>query len=408
MRRERSGSRYLFYAHDGMGLGHLRRNLAIASALTELDPAASVLLTASPIDISRFHVPDHVDILALPGLRKVSNGRYMGRRLAIPGGDVRTVRSALLVAAVQSFHPQVVLADKHPLGVGGELQAALETLRDAGGRAALGLRDILDAPATVRAEWRRASLRSDVPRYFDRVLVYGSKAVLDPVRSYGLGSRVAELTEFCGYVLTSGDTLCRAGDQAALPEQRNRPVVLGTVGGGEDGRPLLETFIDAMRDAPWDSIAVAGPLAAARNVRVLRRRALSAGISFYGVVPGLTRWLDRVDALVCMGGYNTMAEAVSRGTPTVCVPRTRPRVEQRIRARAFADLGLSTVLEPRHLSAATLRREVEAIIGSPRRERAARAATALGFDGARRAARQLVELAGADREATHPRIRRVA
>ena len=55
------------------------------------------------------------------------------------------------------------------------------------------------------------------------------------------------------------------------------------------------------------------------------------------MVPALTRWLDRVDALVCMGGYNTMAEAVSRGTPTVCVPRTRPRVEQLIRARAFAE-----------------------------------------------------------------------
>jgi predicted glycosyltransferase len=38
MRRERSASRYLFYAHDGMGLGHLRRDLAIAYALNELDP----------------------------------------------------------------------------------------------------------------------------------------------------------------------------------------------------------------------------------------------------------------------------------------------------------------------------------------------------------------------------------
>ena len=408
MRRERSRSRYLFYAHDGMGLGHLRRNLAIASALTELDPAASVLMTASPIDISRFHVPDQVDILALPGLRKVSNGRYTGRRLAIPGGDVRTVRSALLVAAVQSFHPSVVLVDKHPLGVRGELQAALETVRGAGDRAALGLRDILDAPATVRAEWRRASLRSHVPRYFDRVLVYGSKAVLDPVASYGLGSRVAELTEFCGYVLNSGDTLCRAGDQEALPARRKRPVVLGTVGGGEDGRPLLETFIEAMRDAPWDSIVVAGPLAAARNVRALRKQARSAGIAFYGVVPGLTRWLHRVDALVCMGGYNTMAEAVSRGTPTVCVPRTRPRVEQLIRARAFSGLGLSTVLEPRRLSAATLRGEVETLLGSPRREKAAHAAAVLGFDGARRAAQQLVELAGVDRKATPPPIRSAA
>jgi predicted glycosyltransferase len=353
-------------------------------------------------------VPDHVDILALPGLRKASNGSYRGRRLIIRGAEVRALRSALLAATVQSFNPGVVLADKHPLGVRGELQAALETLRARGGRAALGLRDVLDAPATVRAEWDRASLGSQVLRYFDRVLVYGSGAVLDPVAEYGLGPRIAELTELCGYVLNDCDGLCRAGDRAALPPRRTRPVVLATVGGGEDGRPLLETFIEAARDAPWDGIVVAGPLAVRRDARVLRRRAETAGVLFYGVVPGLMRWLDRVDALVCMGGYNTMAEAVSRGTPTVCVPRTRPRVEQLIRARAFARLDLSRVLEPRRLTPGALRREVEAVLGSPRRKRAARAASALKFDGARRAAQQLVELAKADRKASAPRIRSAA
>jgi predicted glycosyltransferase len=408
MKRQRPAARYLFYAHDGQGLGHVRRNLAIASALIECDPGASVLMTASPLDVSRFSVPDHVEILALPGLRKVANGRYMGRRLPIPGIDVRAVRSALLAAAVEAFRPDVVLADKHPIGVAGELRGALEALRARGGRAALGLRDVLDAPATVRAEWHRESLGSQVERYFDRVLVYGSATVLDPVEEYGLGPRVAELAEFCGYVLNHGEALCRAGDRAALPPHRKRPVILATVGGGEDGRPLLETFIEAACGAPWDGIVVAGPLAAEPDARVLRRRAEGAGVVFYGVVPGLTRWFDRVDALVCMGGYNTMAEAVARGAPTVCVPRTRPRVEQLIRARAFARLDLSRVLEPRRLTAGALRREVEAVLGSPRRKRAARAASALGFDGARLAARQLVELAQAGRKAPAPRIRSAA
>jgi predicted glycosyltransferase len=395
--RRHSASRYLFYAHDGMGLGHLRRNLAIASALVDLDPGASILMTASPLDVSRICVPDHMDILALPGLRKVCNGRYAPRRLAIPGGDVRGLRSALLAAAVEAFEPDVVLADKHPVGVNGELRPALEAHLGRGGRAALGLRDVLDAPAVVRAEWSRAALDAQVRRYFDRVLVYGSAAVLDPVREYALGSGVADLTEFCGYVLNPTDGFCRAADRAALPARRTRPLILATVGGGEDGRPLLETFIEAAREAPWDAIAVAGPMAAAHEARLLYGRAQRAGVGFYGVVPGLTRWLDEVDALVCMGGYNTMAEAVSRGTPTVCVPRTRPRVEQLIRARAFARLDLTRVLEPTRLTAPALRREVNAVLGNPRSGRAARAAATLGFDGARRAAAHLIELAQRDR-----------
>jgi predicted glycosyltransferase len=403
-----TAARYLFYAHDGMGLGHLRRNLAIASALIELDPGASVLMTASPLDVSRLSVPDHVDVLALPGLRKAGNGRYTGRRLTIPGGEVRAVRSALLAAAVESFVPDVLLADKHPLGVGGELRAALETSSARGGRAVLGLRDVLDAPATVRAEWDRAALGAQVVRHFARVLVYGSRAVLDPVEEYTLGPRIADLTEYCGYVLNHDDRLCRADDRAALPARRKRPVILATVGGGEDGRPLLETFIEAARGAAWDGIVVAGPLATGRDTRALRRRAQRAGVAFYGVVPALTRWLDRVDALICMGGYNTMAEAVSRGTPTVCVPRTRPRVEQLIRARAFARLGLSRVLEPSRLTADALRQEVEAVLGSPRDTRATRAAAVLGFDGARRAAQHLAELAHANRNASASRLRSAA
>jgi predicted glycosyltransferase len=98
-----------------------------------------------------------------------------------------------------------------------------------------------------------------------------------------------------------------------------------------------------------------------------------------------------------MGGYNTLAEAVSRGTPTVCVPRTRPRVEQLIRARALARLDLARVLEPSRLTAPALRGELAAVLGSPRRDRARRAATVLGFDGAQLAAQQLVELARAGR-----------
>ena len=57
-------------------------------------------------------------------------------------------------------------------------------------------------------------------------------------------------------------------------------------------------------------------------------------------MPNLSAWFGDVDALVCMGGYNTLAEAANAGTATVCVPRVAPRAEQAIRAQAFARLGL--------------------------------------------------------------------
>src|ERR1043166_4077613 len=116
------GMRFLFYSHDGLGLGHTRRNLAIAAALTELCPEASVLLATGADYVSRLGLPPHVDILKLPGLRKVSNGEYSSRHLRIPVHEIRSLRAELLLTAVKSFSPSVVLVDKHPFGASGEFK----------------------------------------------------------------------------------------------------------------------------------------------------------------------------------------------------------------------------------------------------------------------------------------------
>src|ERR1041385_9183458 len=87
--------RFLFYSHDGLGLGHTRRNLAIAAALTELEPRASVLLATGADYVSRLGLPPHVDILKLPGLRKITNGHYSARHLSIPVEDIRSLRAEM-------------------------------------------------------------------------------------------------------------------------------------------------------------------------------------------------------------------------------------------------------------------------------------------------------------------------
>src|SRR5690349_10685901 len=118
--------RFLFYSHDGMGLGHTRRHMAIAAALTELSPEASVLVATGADEVNRLGLPPHVEVLKLPSLRKLANEQYASRRLRIPTPEIRAMRSALLTAAVKSFRPTVVLVDKHPFGAAGEFREALE------------------------------------------------------------------------------------------------------------------------------------------------------------------------------------------------------------------------------------------------------------------------------------------
>ena len=389
--------RFLFYSHDGFGLGHMRRHLAVARALTELAPEASVLLVTGSDVVSRLNLTPSIDILKLPGLRKVSNDEYASRHLRILVSEIRALRSELLHAAVKAYRPNVVLVDKHPFGAKGEFRAGLEELRATGGCAVLGLRDILDEPASVLKEWSPYRMQERISEFYDLVLVYGDRSVFDPIAEYEFPEGLAARTRFCGYVVNRDDTEL-SGEPGTFPFSRGqgaRPTVLATAGGGEDGFFLLQTFIRAATEGSRDAIAVAGPMSPGPELKTLRRLAARANVALHTFVPNLSEMFRSVDALVCMGGYNTLVEAVSRGVPTVCVPRTIPRREQLIRARAFERLGLLSVITPEKVNAGNLGRAIHSAVGTSRQELLARVHSALSFEGARRAARHLLALASA-------------
>jgi predicted glycosyltransferase len=387
--------RFLLYSHDGLGLGHVRRNLAIAGALTRVAPGSSVLVVTGSGNAEQLGMDSGVDVLRLPALRKLRNGRYGARHLLLPASELCRLRGGLVTAAVDAFRPHLLLVDRHPIGPGGELRPSLEALRAGGGRAVIGFRDILDDPAEIRREWRRGGTRELIGSNYDEVLVYGMPSVVDFEKAYGLPAGRGLPTRYTGYVVHMGPNRGAMVDSipALLLAPRRKPVVLATAGGGEDGSQLLEAFVEAVRGAPWHGIVVAGPDMPADRRHALRRAAVAAGASFSVFAHDLASWMRGADAVVCMGGYNTLAEAVFRGTPTVCVPRVVPRTEQLIRARIFERLGLLRLLEPSALDAANLRVAVAKALDSSRPELARRALRALDFHGAWRAAEWLVDLA---------------
>jgi predicted glycosyltransferase len=59
--------------------------------------------------------------------------------------------------------------------------------------------------------------------------------------------------------------------------------------------------------------------------------------------------MTAADAVVSMGGYNSVCEALAAGRPLVIVPRATEKVEQRIRAEVLATHGLARWVHPREL-----------------------------------------------------------
>jgi len=345
-------TRVLSYSHDGYGLGHLRRTLALLSGLLEEAPGVSVLAATGSTAALRFPCPAAVDYLKLPALTKDDTGRYVADVLDIPVEQLFELRASLLEAAVGAFRPDLALIDHYPLGVHRELDRALRRLRrDDQARLVLGLRDILDDPVNVCNGWRAAGHLDAIPALFDHVLVYGDARIYDPVAEYGLDDVTAEKIIFTGYLVPERS---RVPAEDVLAGRRR---AVCTLGGGKDAPATAWAFVEAVNEhlaSDWDGLLVTGPLMAPPDVARLRVTAAGTRVSVVEFLPDVASALATADVTVCMGGYNTMCDVLSVAAPTVVVPRVHPRSEQLIRARAFADREVVRVLHPDQMSPVSL------------------------------------------------------
>ena len=87
------------------------------------------------------------------------------------------------------------------------------------------------------------------------------------------------------------------------------------------------------------------------------------------------------DAIITMGGYNSMMEAHSMGKRVVVIPRVFPRREQWMRAKAFEQLGLLSVIEPDQLCVRLLADVTEKLLNIPAPRTPAQ--IGISWDGAR-------------------------
>ncbi|WP_413452358.1 glycosyltransferase [Georgenia phoenicis] len=348
--------RVALYSHDALGLGHVRRNLAIAHALAAVEPAPDVLLLTGAPEAVTAHRPAHCDLVSLPALAKDASGTYSARHLSVDEAHIRHMRRAVLTAALSSFRPDVLVVDKHPRGFLGELEPALDLLRAAGTRIVLGLRDVLDDAVTSRREWDADRGAQALHRWYDQVWVYGDAAVHDLTAELGLP---AARTVHTGY-------LAAGRRPVPLVTEVDHPFVLAMVGGGSDGAHLAETFARTTLPAGHHGVLVTGPQMPAEDVRrVAELAAQRSDLTVRTYVEDAEALIAGAAAVVSMGGYNTVCEALAIGARLLVVPRVRPRQEQLVRARLLTAVGVLDHLHPEQLAPAALEGWLARAVAAP-------------------------------------------
>jgi predicted glycosyltransferase len=308
----------------------------------------------------------------LPAVVKVANGRYLPAQGHRKLHDVMSDRAQVIAAAVRDFQPDVLLVDRYPRGLHEELVPALRVhaARRPGAPAVLGLRDILDSPGVIRAEWQAEDYSEAILETYATVLCYGDRAVYDPIREYSLPRAVADRVRFTGYLADA----VQAGDAAVVRRRHRSPdrrLAVCTLGGGRDAAHIAQSFIgaiDRLADAGWNGLLITGPYMTNEDFRGLLAIAGDARVTVIRMVDDLPSYLAAADAAVCMGGYNTTCELLALGVPAVIVPRVRPRQEQQMRAELLAARGLAWCLHPDELSADALAERIPCAAAGSRAE----------------------------------------
>jgi predicted glycosyltransferase len=349
--------RIVLYSHDGMGIGHIRRNLLIAAALAKRWPDAAILLIAGVCEAVAFELPPNVDCLTVPALCKDSDGRYQSRRLPFSRKQIIGLRSSSIRGAVQAFDPDVLIVDKLPRGVGKELDRTLKMLKRGGRtRCVLGLRDILDDPQRVQSDWLSEGNEKAIIDYYDAVWVYGDANVYDAAREYNWPDHIASKIRYTGYLerATAALNVAAEGDdevRSALGIAEEAQVTLCLVGGGEDGGPLAEAFAAAPLPADTVGVILSGPfMPAERRARLHAAAEKNPQLRVLDFVADPAPLMRLARRAVAMGGYNSVNELLCAGVPSLIVPRVYPRHEQLIRAQRLSELGVIEMLHPDDLS----------------------------------------------------------
>jgi predicted glycosyltransferase len=168
---------FLIYAHDGRGLGHASRSIAIGLALRRLYPQCKTLFVSGSKEAAALIGNGTLDWIKLPSYATtIVKGRAEGGygHSNFYKSVLGQLRTEMLDSVIKIFQPRIVLVDHAPTGKRNKLLRALEATKDTDTRWVLGLRGIIGDDKDV---WSDESIQC-FKDYYDLILWYGDAQVM--------------------------------------------------------------------------------------------------------------------------------------------------------------------------------------------------------------------------------------
>ncbi|MGK7929252.1 MAG: glycosyltransferase family protein, partial [Spirulina sp.] len=310
----------------------------------------------SPV-LHSFRMPQGLDYIKLPCLGRDRSGKLSAKYLDTAVDETVKLRSHLMESVAANFKPDLLLVDKKPYGLLGELKATLNFLNTwlPQTKRILLLRDILDSPEATIKDWQQHHYYQAIDRFYDRVLVVGMPEIFDLAKEYQFPETVSQKVRFCGYIRKEYGRKLPQVVRRELQVKPDEQLVLVTPGGGGDGYRLIEVYLQGLAKLQGQNkiktLIISGP-----EMPADEKNSLDRAVEEYPqvIVKEFTddpiSYMEAADTVVSMGGYNTVSEILSLSKRAVVVPRTQPVQEQWIRAERMAEFGLFKAIHPDRLT----------------------------------------------------------
>lgn len=336
----------LFYCQHILGIGHLIRSMEIVHGL--LADFEICFVNGGRV-VEDFPVPAGVQVVNLPAI--ATDTEFQELRALDPNQDLEAVfnlRTSMLLALVDDFQPDLLVIELFPFGrrrFSTELVPCIEQAKARGAKVVCSLRDIVVTKQDqARHEDKICRLMN---QYFDLLLIHGDPAFQPLELSF---SRVKDLhcpVFYTGYVVQeSADT------EAALPlVDRDRPLILTSVGGGRFGHELLFCTVDAaqyLEHLPHQILVFTGPFCPPEVFSALEAKvAQRPNVTLQRYTPNLLAHMHQADLSISMAGYNTTMNVLTSGVRAMVLPFTgNDDQEQTLRAERLEQLGIVRVIRP--------------------------------------------------------------
>ena len=357
--------RLFIYVQNLLGIGHLRRAAAISRAAVEHGFDVDFVSGGMPIENLNI---GGATFYQLPPVRALDgNFKVLVDDKNKEIDDLwRNHRRKVLINLFDKIQPQILLTELFPFGrrqFRFELIPLLEKAKKAKWRPRVvcSMRDIL---VTKPREDRNLEIAETVETFYDKVLVHGDKQIITLAETFPLERRISNLIEYTGYVLTPSHI--EDSGKGGTGE------IVISAGGGAVGFDTLPKIFQlknkvSLNDRPWRFIT--GPHMPKEIYDELKDIA-KQGTIIERSRPDLPAVIQRADLSISQAGYNTIAEIMSAGTPSVVIPYAGGvETEQTLRAALLSKRGLLQVIDEKQLTATMLDKAMlQALITTPTKE----------------------------------------